>query len=116
MTCERIDYYQAAERTNVIRLIFNSVFFCALFTAVCSFVYFYLPNAELTSLAPVASTSNASVQEKAVAEESVAEPALALAEVPAEEPILALDTDASFIPELVKANSRANRAVPAKFV
>ncbi|MBP5576356.1 MAG: lytic transglycosylase domain-containing protein [Treponema sp.] len=120
MTCERIDYYQAAERTNVIRLIFNSVFFCALFTAVCSFVYFYLPNAELTSLAPVASTSNASVQEKALAEESVAEPALALAEVPAvavaEEPILALDTDASFIPELVKANSRANRAVPAKFV
>ena len=108
MTCERIDYYRAAERTNVIRLIFNSVFFCALFTAVCSFVYFYLPNAELNSLAPVASSSNASVQEKALAEEPVAEAA--------EETILALDTDDSFIPALVKANSSASQAVPAKFV
>ena len=104
MTCERIDYYQAAERTNVIRLIFNSVFFCALFTAVCSFVYFYLPNAELTSLAPVASNSNVTVQEKVLEEE------------PVEEPILALDTDDSFIPALVKANSSTNHAVPAKFV
>ena len=109
MTCERIDYYQAAERTNVIRLIFNSVFFCALFTAVCSFVYFYLPNAELNSLAPVASSSNASVQETVLAEEPVVEEA-------AEETILALDTDDSFIPALAKANSVANRAVPAKFV
>ena len=69
MTCERIDYYQVAERANLRRLVFNSAFFCALFTAVCSFVYFYLPNADLTSI-PSISTARPSVQETALAKEN----------------------------------------------
>ena len=75
MTCERIDYYQAAERANVKRLIFNSAFFCALFAAACSFIYFYLPSADLNSLTTVASSSNVAVQENVLTDGVAAETA-----------------------------------------
>jgi len=101
MTCERIDYYQAADRANVRRLVFNSVFFCALFSAVCSFIYFYLPSSDLNGIPAVASNSNVNVQEKVLPEESVA------AKAP--------DADTDFIPASVPLATGNSKAVPAKF-
>ncbi|MBQ1591162.1 MAG: transglycosylase SLT domain-containing protein [Treponema sp.] len=116
MTCERIDYYQTAERTNVIRLIFNSAFFCALFAAVCSFIYFYLPNAEFSSLSPVASNSSVSTEKVQSVEVSPTKDAASEDAAPAE---LAADAQLSldapdFFAQLA-ARDNSSHALPAKF-
>lgn len=62
MNREHIDYYQRAAQANLLSLILNSSFFCAVFAGICLLICFYLPANDLNVL-PSASAAVSYVKE-----------------------------------------------------